>query len=107
MRTILRKAILILSDGIDNHSRYTEVRDQGIGARERPDLRHRHIRSERLVCRIHLEIGHRYRPHSFCDFQEIHLHPHSNACLLGAEPENHPGRIAEVVLNEVQVSSGR
>lgn len=58
----LRKAILILSDGSDNHSRYTEFQDQGIGARERPDLRHRHIRSERLVCRIHLEIGHRFRP---------------------------------------------
>lgn len=68
----LRKAILILSDGIDNHSRYTEVRDQGIGARERPDLRHRHIRSERLVCRIHLEIGHRYRPtHSVIFRQSI------------------------------------
>jgi Ca-activated chloride channel family protein len=34
----LRKAILILSDGSDNHSRYTEFQDQGIGARERPDF---------------------------------------------------------------------
>ena len=45
-----RKALLIISDGGDNNSRYTESEIRGLvqGSR-RPDLRHRHLRARELA----------------------------------------------------------